>query len=79
MTEYQPIINIAAGVGLGVFGWFARQLWDAVTELKRDLAKLREELAKDYVPKDDFRSLADEVRAMFREIINKLVNKADKP
>ena len=79
MTEYQSLINIATGVGLGVFGWFARQLWDAVSELKADLAKLREELAKDYVPKDDFKSFAAELRELFREISHKLDNKADKP
>jgi cell division protein FtsL len=30
-------------------------LWTASQELKADLAKLREELPKDYVSKDDYR------------------------
>lgn len=77
--DTQTIINLAAGAGLGVVGWFARQIWDAVNELKGDLSKLREELAKDYVPKDDFKSFAQEIREMFREISHKLDNKADKP
>ncbi len=79
MSEYQSLVNITAGGCLCVFGWFARQLWDAVTQLKADLAKLREEIAKDYVPKDDFKSFTAELREMFREISHKLDNKADKP
>ena len=66
------------GTLLMVTGWFARQLWDAVSELKGDLSKLREELAKDYTPKDDFKAFSAEIREMFREISNKLDHKADK-
>lgn len=78
MTDYQNIINIAAGCGIGVSGWFARQMWDAVKELKADLAKLREEIAKDYVPRNEFRELAAELREMFAKISDKLDAKADK-
>ena len=59
-------------------GWFAIQLWDAVTGLKRDLAKLREEIAKDYTPKHDFQSAMTEFRGMFEIIRNKLDDKADR-
>jgi hypothetical protein len=78
MNEFQTIINIGAGIALSVIGWFARTLWDAVQELKTDLSKLREELAKDYVPKDDFKEGMSEIRRMFEIITTKLDNKADK-
>ena len=78
MGEFQFMINIAAGTAIASMGWFARQLWDAVKELKTDLAKLREEIAKDYVPKNEFRELAKDLREMLREISHKLDNKADK-
>lgn len=78
MGEYQTILNWVMGTALAVSGWFARQLWDAVTELKRDLAGLREEIAKDYVPKNDFREFASEIRQMFQRISDKLDEKADK-
>lgn len=78
MGEFQAIINLAAGTSIAAMGWFARQLWDAVKELKTDLSKLREEIAKDYVPKNEFRELAKDLREMLREISNKLDNKADK-
>ena len=78
MQEYQTIINIGAGSTLAVMGWFARQLWDAVNDLKRDLAKLREEIAKDYTPKHDFQQAMVELRSMFEIIRNKLDDKADR-
>lgn len=76
--DAQTFINVAAGTAIGAMGWFARQLWDAVKELKTDLAKLREEIAKDYVPKDDFKEFAKELREMFTTIRDKLDRKADK-
>lgn len=76
--EYQTLINIGAGSALASLGWFARQLWDAVQELKRDLSALKEELAKDYVPKEDFKDFARDIRSMFTEIRDKLDKKVDR-
>jgi hypothetical protein len=78
MQEYQTLINLGAGAALSIMGWFARQLWDAVTDLKKDLAKLREEIAKDYTPKNDFQMAMHELRGMFEIIRSKLEDKADK-
>jgi hypothetical protein len=44
----QDLLNLIGGIGLTVLGWFGRELWSAVKELKTDLAKLREELPKTY-------------------------------
>lgn len=78
MDEYQTFINWGGGVALSALGWFARQLWDAVQKLKADLSSLREELAKEYVPKNDFKDFTTELREMFRTINNKLDSKVDK-
>ena len=53
--DNQLLINLVLGGVMSVIGWFARVLWYAVDELKRDLSKLREELPKEYVGKDDYR------------------------
>jgi len=78
MGEYQTIINIGAGASLAGIGWFARQLWDAVQELKEELADIREDIAKHYVPKADFKEAMSEIRSMFSEIRTILNDKADK-
>ena len=50
----QSIINSILGGALAALGWFARQIWDAIKELRTDLVRLREELPTRYVPKNEF-------------------------
>ena len=76
--EMQLLINMALGSALTVGGWFARELWSAVQNLKEDLYKLREEIAKDYMPKDDFNAFKSELFSMLRRIEDKLEKKEDK-
>ena len=61
-----------------IVGWFARELWSAVQNLKEDLYKLREEIAKDYIPKEDFSSFKSELFTALRRIEDKLESKEDK-
>lgn len=76
--EYQTFINMGGAALLTIIGWFARQLWDAVQELKTELADIREDIAKHYVPKSDFKEAMVEIRLMFAEIRDILGKKADK-
>ena len=69
---------MSLGIGMTVVGWFARELWGAVKELKADLATLREDLPKEYVAKDDYREDIREIKALLAKIFEKLENKADK-
>ena len=76
--DSQYLINTALGLGFSVLGWFARELWSAVKELKSDLSKLREDLPKSYVAKDDYRDDLNEIKNMLGKIFDKLDNKQDK-
>ena len=76
--ENQHLINMFLGIGMTVVGWFARELWAAVKELKADLAKLREDLPKEYLAKDDYKEDIREIKSMLAKIFEKLENKADK-
>lgn len=78
MGEYQTIINIVAGAAFSALGWFARELWSAVNDLKKDLSKLREELPKTYVTREDFKSDVKDIKEMLSKIFDKLDHKADK-
>jgi len=77
--DYQTLLNIGLTLVSSVTGWFARELWAAVKELKSDLAKLREDLPKTYVAKDDYKDDIRELKDMIGKIFDKLDNKSDKP
>ena len=74
----QDLINLALGAAASVLGWFARELWSAVKELKSDLGKLREEMPRSYVMKEDYRRDIYEIKEMLSKIFDRLDNKADK-
>ena len=76
--ENQQLINALLGGSFAVLGWFARELWAAVKELKADLGKLREDLPKDYVIRSDYREDIRDIKAMLAKIFEKLEAKADK-
>jgi cell division protein FtsB len=76
--DYQTVLNIGLTLVSSVTGWFARELWAAVKELKVDLAKLREELPKSYVAKNDYKNDIRELKEMINKIFDKLDNKSDK-
>jgi len=68
--DTQSLLNLLfTSTGL-VLGWFLRELWTAVKELKIDLAKLREELPKDYVAKSDYRQDVRELKEMISKLFD---------
>lgn len=83
--DWQNLINIGAGAGLGVIGWFARQLWDSVKELKSDIADLRLHVSDAYVKKSEIETLEaqmekrfDRLEQMIEKLFDKVDQKADK-
>lgn len=76
--DFQTLINVGAGSALAVAGWFARRMWDAMDGLRADVAKLREELPKTYISRDDFKDAIVDLRALLERIDSKLDRKMDK-
>jgi len=72
------LLNALFGIGFAVTGWFARQLWDAVTILKKDLANLEIKIAREYVPYDRLKDAFEPVMDALAEIKDTLKTKADK-
>lgn len=66
----QNLLNIIIMAVCSVFGWVMRMLWTASQELKADLAKLREELPKDYVSKNDYRQDIKELKDMIARLFD---------
>ena len=76
--DFQDIVNVIIGSVLSVLGWFARQLWDAVQELKHDMKDLEVDLPTHYVRKEDLDARFDKFENMLTRIYDKLENKVDK-
>jgi chaperonin cofactor prefoldin len=72
------IINIVLGVALSVGGWFVRQMWDAVQNLKSDIQRIEVELPTSYVRKSDLDARLDKIDDMLEKLFDKLNTKADK-
>lgn len=68
----QDLFNTLIPIVCAVLGWFCRELWTAVQELKSDLAALREQLPTHYVTKDDFNDRFYEVLKSLHRLEDKL-------
>jgi hypothetical protein len=76
--DTQSIMNLVSAVAIGSGGWFAREIWGAVKELRKDLHEIEVDLPKTYVSKGDIDKRMDHIETMFQRIYDKLDGKADK-
>lgn len=81
--DMQSLINLGLGTAMAAIGWFARQVWEAVAELRHDLKVIEVAMPTNYVRKDEFvdaiRDIRHDLDVGFRRIYDKIENKADKP
>ena len=78
--DWQNLINFGAGSLLAIGGWFCRQLWDSVKELKNDVVSLRLSMSEQYVKKsevDGFRADMDKRFDRIEQLLDKLYEKLD--
>lgn len=76
--DAQFLFNTVLGVVLAGVGWFARQIWDAVQTLQRDLHDLEVRLPSNYIRRDEFSDTVRELKEMLGKILDKLDGKVDK-
>lgn len=80
--DIQAIINIVVLLAVGVGGWFAREVWNAVKELRKDLHQIEVDLPSNYIRRDEFHEGLKEIKDICRQIFEKVDSlekrKADK-
>jgi len=83
--DFQIIFNLIAGLVVGIGGWFARQLWDSVKELKNDISSIRLHMSENYVKKSEVENFKadmdkrfDRIEALLDKLFEKLDGKVDK-
>jgi hypothetical protein len=70
--DLQTLINTVLPLICVAIGWFCKELWTAVMNLKEDLAQLRAHISDNYLRKDDFSSRWEEVLKAVHRIEDKL-------
>ena len=76
--DTQTAINLIGGAILAVIGWFARRLYEATENLRRDIHEIEKDLPISYVRKEDFDKRMDRIEHMLEKIVEKLEGKADR-
>jgi hypothetical protein len=74
----QSLFNAFFGLASAGMGWFAKTLYGAVQELRKDLNALHIELARDYVPVRRFEEATKAISDKLDVILEKIAHKADK-
>jgi hypothetical protein len=72
--EMQVFFNIAVGLVAFFGGWVLNSITKALDRLDNDVRSMQRE----YVTKDDYHRDIDEIKAICKQIFDKLDNKADK-
>ena len=76
--DWQIVINLVGGAVVAAIGWFARELWTAVQNLKTDIQRIEVDLPTNYVRKVYLEAKFDKLEATLQRILDKLDLKADK-
>ena len=74
----ETLLSYGLAVVVGVIGWFVRVLWDADKEMRDAISKMREEMPRAYVLREDYRRDIFEIKELLKEIRSGLDGKADK-
>ena len=72
--DNQQIFNIVVSIA----GFLAVYVFNSTTKQVQRLEDKLNELPKEYVAKDDYRSDITEIKSILKQIFDKLDNKADK-
>lgn len=76
--DWQIIINVGGAAALSSLGWFARQIWDSVNQLKEDVKQIEIDLPSNYIKKDEIKERFDRIEFLLDKLYEKLEQKADK-
>lgn len=76
--DWQYVINFLGAAILTTVGWWCRQIWDSVQNLKNDVQAIEVALPTKYVLKEDIEAKFDKLELTLQRILDKLDTKADK-
>jgi hypothetical protein len=72
MEPFKPLLEMGLWVIVATMGWFLRELWGAVKELRSDLHKLEVNLPTNYIRRDEFaegvRQIREDLQIVFQRL-----------
>lgn len=72
MESFKPLIEMGLWVIVATMGWFLREMWGAVKELRSDLHKLEVNLPTNYIRRDEFaegvRQIREDLQIVFQRL-----------
>jgi hypothetical protein len=68
--DWQTLINLGLGGVVAFVGWFAREIWDSVKELRKDIHMIEKGLPEIYVRRDDLKEVRQEMMVRFDKLEN---------
>jgi hypothetical protein len=82
MEQYKSLIEMGLWIAVGTMGWFLRELWGAVKELRHDMHELEVSLPTHYLRRDEFqegiRQIREDLQIVFKKLDNLASTKQDK-
>ena len=72
--DWQTVINLVGGAVIAIVGWMARQIWDALTQLREDIHKLEVDLPTTYATKISMEARFDKIDHQFEKLFERLNN-----
>ena len=77
--NWQDVAIALVGIACACTGWFARELYQAVSKFKDDLNKLEVKISAEYIRYDRLQDALKPLKDTLDEIKATLQHKADKP
>lgn len=82
MEQFKPLLEMGLWIVVGTIGWFLRELWGAVKELRQTMHMLEVNLPTHYLRRDEFqegiRQIREDLQIVFKKLDNLASTKQDK-
>jgi hypothetical protein len=72
MEQYKSLIEMGLWVIVATMGWFLRELWGAVKELRADLHRIEVDLPSNYIRRDEFNEGVRQIREDLQIVFQRL-------
>ena len=78
VLDMQTAFNIIIGILIAGTGWWAKEIWNALSKLRQDIHEIEVDLPSNYIRKEDFNDAMKTLNEKLDKIWYRLEEKADR-